>query len=45
MNSEYWKVNSSGGSAVAVASRAVKYLMRKLYVLEKIFAKKQENEL
>ena len=36
--------NGSGGSAVVIASRGAKDLMRKLVALEKIFAKKQENE-
>ena len=32
MNSEYRKVNSSGGSAVVIASRDAKDVMRKLVV-------------
>ena len=44
MNSEYRKVNSSGGSAVVVASRGGNSIMRKLYALEIIFSEKQENE-
>ena len=44
MESECWKINSSGGSAVVVASRDEKDVMRKLVTMEKIFAKKQENE-
>jgi hypothetical protein len=36
--------NGSGGSAVVIASQAVKYLMRKLQAMEIIFSEKQENE-
>ncbi len=36
--------NGSGGSAVVVASQGAKDVMRKLVAMEKIFAKKQENE-
>jgi hypothetical protein len=44
MSSICYKFNGSGGSAVVVASRGGNDIMRKLQALEKIFAKKQENE-
>ena len=44
MTYECWNVNGSSGSAVVVASRGGNSIMRKLYALEKIFAKNQENE-
>jgi hypothetical protein len=36
------KSNGSGGSAVVIASRDAKDVMRKLVAMEKIFAKKQK---
>ena len=40
MNSEYRKVNSSGGSAVVIASRDAKDVMRKLVAIEKNLCEK-----
>ena len=37
--------DGSGGSAVVIASRDAKDVMRKLLAMEKNFVKKQENEL